>query len=139
MIVDSSALVAILLAEPDREVLVDHLASASVIGIGAPTLVETGIVLTARLGVAGRSLLARLLDEAGIETIPCTAAHWPVAVDAFVRFGKARHPAALNFGDCLTYATCRLAGRPLLCTGNDFPQTDLTVIPVNLNLDLPQG
>jgi len=91
VIVDSSALVAILLAEPDREVLVDHLASASVIGIGAPTLVETGIVLTARLGVAGRSLLARLLDEAGIETIPCTAAHWPVAVDAFVRYGKGRH------------------------------------------------
>ena len=139
MIVDSSALVAILLAEPDHEVLVAHLTRAGVVGVGAPTLAETGVVLTARLGVAGRSLLARLLDEADIETIPCTAAHWPVAVDAFVRFGKARHPAALNFGDCLTYATCRLAGRPLLCTGNDFPQTDLTVIPVNLNLDLPQG
>ncbi|HKR49906.1 MAG TPA: type II toxin-antitoxin system VapC family toxin [Pseudonocardiaceae bacterium] len=75
-----------------------------------------------------RSLLARLLDEADVETIPYTAAHWPVAVDAFARYGKGRHPAALNFGDCLTYATCRLAGRPLLCTGEDFPQTDLAVL-----------
>jgi ribonuclease VapC len=83
-------------------------------------------VLTARLGVAGRSLLARLLYEAGIETIPYTAAHWPVAVDAFTRYGKGRHPAALNFGNCLTYATCRLARRPLLCTGTDL---DLVVPP----------
>jgi ribonuclease VapC len=129
VIVDSSALVAILLAEPGREALVDHLAEAAVVGVGAPTLADTGIVLTARIGVAGRSLLARLLEEADIETIPCTAAHWPVAVDAFVRYGKGRHPAALNFGDCLTYATCRLAGRPLLCTGEDFPRTDLAVLP----------
>lgn len=128
MIVDSSALIAILLAEPGHQGLVDHLARTAVAGVGAPTLAETGIVLTARIGVAGRSLLARLLDEAGIETVPCTAAHWPVAVDAFARYGKGRHQAALNFGDCLTYATCRLAGRPLLCTGDDFPRTDLAVL-----------
>jgi ribonuclease VapC len=128
VIVDSSALVAIVLMEPDHQMLVDYLARAPVVGVGAPTLAETGIVLTARLGVAGRSLLARLLYEAGAETMPYTAAHWPVAVDAFTRYGKGRHPAALNFGDCLTYATCRLAGRPLLCTGDDFPQTDLHVV-----------
>lgn len=128
MIVDSSALIAILLAEPGHQGLVDHLARAAVVGVGAPTLAETGIVLTARIGVAGRSLLARLLDEAGIDTVPCTAAHWPVAVEAFARYGKGRHRAALNFGDCLTYATCRLAGRPLLCTGDDFPRTDLAVL-----------
>jgi len=128
VIVDSSALVAIVLAEPGHQVLVDHLARASVVGVGAPTLAETGIVLTARLGIVGRSLLARLLQEAGAETIPYTAAHWPIAVEAFTRYGKGRHPAALNFGDCLTYAACRLAGRPLLCTGDDFPQTDLDVV-----------
>ncbi|MBV9013101.1 MAG: type II toxin-antitoxin system VapC family toxin [Pseudonocardiales bacterium] len=128
MIVDSSALVAILLAEPGHQVLVDHLARAPVVGVGAPTLAETGIVLTAHLGVVGRSLLARLLHEVGAETVPCTAAHWPVAVDAFTRYGKRRHPAGLNFGDCLTYATCRLAGRPLLCVGDDFPQTDLELV-----------
>ncbi|MGH3511811.1 MAG: type II toxin-antitoxin system VapC family toxin [Pseudonocardiaceae bacterium] len=128
MIVDSSALVAIVLMEPEYQMLVDYLARAPVVGVGAPTLAETGIVLTARLGVAGRSLLARLLYEAGAETIPYTAAHWPIAVEAFTRYGKGRHPAALNFGDCLTYATCRVAGRPLLCTGDDFPQTDLDVV-----------
>jgi hypothetical protein len=85
VIVDSSALVAILLAEPGHQVLVDHLARAPVVGIGAPTLAETGVVLTAHLGVAGRSLLARLLHEVGVETIPYTAAHWPIAVDAFTR------------------------------------------------------
>jgi ribonuclease VapC len=128
VIVDSSALVAIVLMEPEHQMLVEDLATAPVAGVGAPTLAETGIVLTARLGVAGRSLLARLLYEAGIETIPYTAAHWPVAVDAFTRYGKGRHPAALNFGNCLTYATCRLARRPLLCTGDDFPQTDLDLV-----------
>jgi ribonuclease VapC len=128
VIIDSSALVAILLAEPGRQVLLDHVAKAVIVGVGAPTLAETGIVLTARIGIAGRSLLARLLDEAGIETVPFTAAHWPIAVDAFARYGKGRHSAALNFGDCLTYATSRLAGRPLLCTGDDFPRTDLAVL-----------
>lgn len=128
MIIDSSVLMAIVLAEPGHEVLVQQLARASVVGVGAPTLAETGIVLTNRLGVAGRSLLARLLQEANAELIPWNAAHWPVAVDAFTRYGKGRHPAALNFGDCLTYATCRLARQPLLCTGDDFPRTDLDVI-----------
>ncbi len=135
MIVDSSALVAILLAEPGHKVLVDHVARAPLVGVGAPTLAETGIVLTARLGVAGKSLLARLLQEAAAETIACTAAHWPIAVDAFTRYGKGRHSAALNFGDCLTYATCRLAGRPLLCTGDDFPQTDLDVVTWSPGMD----
>jgi ribonuclease VapC len=129
VIIDSSALVAILLAEPAHEALVDQLARAAVVGVGAPTLAETGIVLTARIGVAGRLLLARLLVEADIETVPYTAAHWPVVVDAFARYRKGGHPAALNFGDCLTYATCRLAGRPLLCTGENFPRTDLAVLP----------
>lgn len=135
MIIDSSALVAILLAEPGHQVLVDHVARAPIVGVGAPTLAETGIVLTARLGVAGKSLLARLLQEAAAETIACTAAHWPIAVDAFTRYGKGRHSAALNFGDCLTYATCRLAGRPLLCTGDDFPQTDLDVVTWSPSVD----
>ena len=89
MIVDSSALVAILLAQPGHQRLVDQLARAAVIGVGAPTLA---------IGVAGRSLLARLLDEASIETVPCTAAYWSVAVEAFARYGKGRHRAALNFG-----------------------------------------
>jgi ribonuclease VapC len=90
--------------------------------------VETGIVLAARLGIAGKTLLARFVQEAGLTVLPLTDEHWPVAVDAFVRFGKGRHPAALNFGDCLTYAVSRVAGQPLLYVGQDFAKTDLEVI-----------
>lgn len=128
MILDSSAVVAMILGEPGHEVLTEQLARAPAAGMGVPTIAETGIVLTARLGPTGRSLLGRLLSEADVEPVPFAAAHWPVAVDAFARFGRGRHAAALNFGDCLTYAICRLAGRPLLCVGDDFPRTDLDVV-----------
>ena len=125
MIVDSSAVVAVLLHQAGHEAVLDRLETAQAAGIGAPTLVETGIVLVARLGIAGKTLLARFLDEAGLTIVPFTAEHWPVAVDAYIRCGKGRHPAALNFGDCLTYAVCRQADQPLLCVGDDFTRTDL--------------
>ena len=128
MIVDSSAVVAVLLRQAGHEAVLDRLETAPVAGIGAPTLVETGIVLAARLGIAGKTLLARFLDEAGLTVVPFTTEHWPVAVDAYLRYGKGRHPAALNFGDCLTYAVCRQANQPLLCVGDDFPRTDLDVV-----------
>ena len=86
---------------------------------------ETAIVLISRQGVAGRTGLLRFLDENRISSIPFDARHWVVAADAFLRFGKGRHPARLNYGDCMTYATARLASHPLLCIGNDFAQTDL--------------
>ena len=124
MIVDSSALLAIVLRENGWEALVDKL-SAEPAGAGAPTLAEAGIVLTARLGARGRSLLARVVQEAHIEVVPFTDAHWPIAIDAYARFGKGRHAADLNFGDCLTYAVARVAGQPLLYVGEDFARTDL--------------
>jgi ribonuclease VapC len=131
VIVDSSAVVAVLLREPGWEPLLDRLAAADVApGIGAPTLVETGIVLSARLGIPGKTLLARFVQESGLETVRFTDEHWPIAVDAYLRYGKARHPAALNFGDCLTYAVSRLAGEPLLCIGDDFSKTDLALVKV---------
>src|SRR2546423_10175845 len=68
-----------------------------------------------RLGIAGKSLMARLFQEATAETIPWCGARWPGAVAAFTRFGEGRHPAALKFGDCLTYATCPLARRAPPC------------------------
>lgn len=125
MILDSSAIIALLLREPGHEPLYDLLASAESVGVGAPTAVETGIVLVARLGATGKSLLARFVQESEATVVPCGEEHWRVAVDAFLRFGRGRHPAALNFGDCHTYATARVAGRPLLCLGDDFAQTDL--------------
>jgi ribonuclease VapC len=127
VIVDSSAVVAILLREPGHESLLERLEAETSVGIGAPTLTETGIVLTARLGVRGLTLLARFAQVSGLVAVPFGEEHWSVAVDAFRRFGKGRNPAALNFGDCLTYATVRLADEPLLCLGEDFGKTDLAL------------
>lgn len=124
MIVDASALVAIALREPGWEVLVDKL-SAGPAGAGAPTLAEAGLVLLAKLGPRGRSLLGRLVQQAEIAVVPFTEEHWPIALDAYARFGKGRHPAALNFGDCLTYAVASVALQPLLYVGEDFAKTDL--------------
>jgi ribonuclease VapC len=125
VIVDASALIAIVLREPGHHTVVAKLAAVGEAGIGAPTLVETGIVLSVRLGRDARPLLARLLQEAGLTVVPFGEPHWRAAIDAYGRFGKGRHPAALNFGDCLTYAVARLAKQPLLCVGNDFSRTDL--------------
>ena len=128
MIVDSSAIVAIILREPGWEALVDRLASEPLCAIGAPTLVETGIVLTAKIGPKARVALSRLLQELSMTIIPFTDEHWRAAVDAYARFGKGRHPAGLNFGDCLTYAIARLAEQPLLFVGDDFRRTDVTAV-----------
>ena len=125
MIVDSSALVAIALQEPGYERIEAALAAAHTTGIGAPTLVETTIVLSARLRRDARGLASRLLRAGSIDVIPFTDPHYDVAVSAWLRFGKGRHAADLNFGDCLSYATALVAGRPLLCVGDAFPKTDL--------------
>jgi ribonuclease VapC len=125
VIVDSSAVIAILLKEPGYERLRDRLATSEQVSIGAPTVVESSLVLCSRLGRAGKTLLARLLEEAEIEVVEFTADHWTIAADAFIAYGKGRHRASLNFGDCMTYAIARLPGEPLLCLGDDFPATDL--------------
>ena len=124
MILDSSAVVAILFREPGADALVDKLATTPAVGIGAPTLVEATIVCSHRLGRDARGLLARFLDEAGIAVVPFGDMHASVAADAWLRFGKGRHKAALNYGDCLAYASATVANQPLLCVGNDFPETD---------------
>lgn len=125
MILDTSAIVAVFLREPGFEGLLDRLAGAPVVGIGAPTVAETGIVLCARLRSDARGLLARFFQKFEIQVVPFDEPHWQEAVLAWRRFGKGRHPAALNFGDCLSYATARLAGRPLLFVGDDFARTDI--------------
>lgn len=125
MIVDSSAIVAIMLRETGWEELVDLVASATSCGVGAPTLAETGIVLTARIGPQAHGIIARFLQESAMVTVPFGEDHWPVALDAYARFGKGRHAANLNFGDCLTYAVARLADQPLLFVSDDFRKTDV--------------
>lgn len=125
MIVDSSAFLAIIFRETGYEELLGRLQNADAAATGTPTLSETGIVLQARLGSAADGMLERMIDEFGIQEIPFNELHWREAVDAYRRFGRGRHPASLNFGDCLTYAMAKLAGEPLLFVGNDFGKTDL--------------
>jgi ribonuclease VapC len=127
VIVDTSAIVAIALQEPGFEELLAKLAKAQNTGVGVPTLVETAIVLSARLRQDARGILSRFLMEGSITTVPFGDAHLAAAVDAWLRYGKGRHMASLNFGDCLSYATAVLAGEPLLCVGNDFVHTDLSL------------
>lgn len=126
MIVDSSALVAIVTREPGYEWVVEKLRTADAAAIGTPTLAETGIVLNARLGIKSAGVLERMLDEFGVQEISFSEMHWREAVEAHRKYGKGRHKANLNFGDCMTYATAKLAGASLLYTGGDFSHTDLT-------------
>ena len=128
MIVDTSVVVAILLKEPEHDRLIELLGTARQVGIGAPTLTEAAIVLSARIKKDARGMLARFCAEAGVVTVPFGEEHFSVAADAWLRFGKGRHPAALNLGDCMTYATASLAAEPLLCIGDDFSKTDLALV-----------
>ncbi len=125
MILDTSAIAAIFFKEPGYEVLFKKLSNARFVGIGAPTMVECGILLSARLGLDARGLLSRFLEENDVIIIPFSASHMYVSIGAWLKYGKGRHPARLNFGDCMTYAVAKLAEMPLLCTGRDFSQTDL--------------
>jgi ribonuclease VapC len=127
VILDASALIAIALDEPEREILVAKINAAHTIAVGAPTLVEAGIVLSARAGQDASAVLVELLASADAIVIEFGQRHWHAAVSAWERFGKGRHPAGLNFGDCLTYATTVVAGEALLAKGDDFTQTDITL------------
>ena len=125
MIVDSSVLVAILLFEPGYPDLLERMRSGEGVGVGAPTVVETLIVLANRMRGDPTGLLKDLLQAIEAEVIPFTEDHSQAALKACLRFGKGRHPAALNFGDCLSYAAASVAGQPLLYVGDDFSRTDI--------------
>lgn len=128
MIIDSSAILAVIGKEPGYERIIRRLAASPRTRIGAPTMLETGIVLTARFGPRGKTALARFLQENDVETVAFTERHTAAALDAYSRFGKGRQPAALNFGDCCAYAVASVDGEPLLCAGDDFPRTDLPLV-----------
>jgi ribonuclease VapC len=127
VILDSSALVAIATEEPGCLELLEKLDQADTLAIGAATLVETALVLRSRLTMEPRVFLERFLTDWNVNVVPFGEDHWKTAVDAHARFGQGRHKAALNFGDCVSYATAKLADMPLLCTGGDFSKTDLTI------------
>jgi ribonuclease VapC len=121
---DSSAVLAILKEEPGHRRLHSKLEGAGCLAIGAPTLFETAMVAIGRFG-REEALVEQFLKDWKVDVLSFGEGHWLVADDAFVRYGKGRHPAALNYGDCMAYASARLAGMPLLFTGNDFARTDI--------------
>ena len=125
MIVDTSAILSIVYAEAGHEELARLLVDSPGSGMAAPNAVEAGIVLAARLGSKSHGLMERLLAELRIELVPFEDVHVAIAVEAYRRFGKGRHSAALNFGDCIAYATARAANVPLLYVGDDFSKTDI--------------
>ncbi len=119
MIIDSSVLIAILESEPEAEQLAEAIEQDHVRLISAASIVETTIVIESRRDGDGVKALNLLMDKIAVEIIPVTACQ------AYRDFGKGRHPAKLNFGDCFSYAAAKLRGEPLLFKGNDFNQTDI--------------
>jgi ribonuclease VapC len=126
LILDSSAIVAVILRERGHDRLVKAMDRATGLAVGAPTMLETGIVMVRAFDMHGRSLVSRFLRDRDVVVTPFDSRHWSVATEAFIQFGKGRHPARLNYGDCMTYATARVADAPLLFVGDDFAKTDLT-------------
>lgn len=125
MIVDASPVVAVLLKEPGFEVFSRALSRTRLKRMAAPTLLELTMVMIGKKAEQGPSLVDEFLRTAEIEPVPFTADHAAVARQAFLRYGKGRHPAGLNFGDCIAYATARLEAMPLLFKGDDFRLTDI--------------
>jgi ribonuclease VapC len=125
MVLDSSAIIAIELRESGFERLIDKIGDAKAVVIGIPTMFETAIVLSRRRGQDARPWLGGFLRSAKAEAVTFTEEHLDAAIGAFLRFGKGRHRAALNFGDCMAYAVAAVAGLPLLYTSSDFAQTDI--------------
>jgi ribonuclease VapC len=128
LVVDTSAAVAVLQAEPGSEMLIRHLEEAEVKLMPAAIRVELGMVIESRFWPAGQDLVERFLRDAEVSIEPVDADLAERAVSAWRRYGKGRHAAALNFGDCFSYALAERTGHPLLCTGNDFAATDLPVL-----------
>lgn len=128
MVIDTSALVAILLREPERRSFIEAIEAADATRLSVASLVETSIVIESRYGAEGLRDLDRFISRASIEVIPVDGEQGRLARTAFSRFGKGRHRAALNFGDCFSYAAAVHQGEPLLCKGDDFIHTDVSIV-----------
>ena len=126
MVLDTSALLAVLLGEPERDRFIAALADTEDPLISAATLVESSIVMRAKTGDGGVADLDDLLAAAAVRSVAVDSAQAHLARDAFARFGKGRAAAGLDFGDCFSYALARAADRPLLFKGDDFRRTDIT-------------
>ncbi|MBM3585669.1 MAG: type II toxin-antitoxin system VapC family toxin [Alphaproteobacteria bacterium] len=130
MVIDASAVFAILRREPDAQCFAVAIEESTVRLMSAVTVLECGIVARARKGDAGARDFDDFLAATSPKIVPFDADQAAIARDAFVRFGKGQHDAALNFGDCAVYALAASRVEPLLCKGGDFAATDLVLVRV---------
>ena len=127
MVIDTSALVAIFLSEPERQSFLDNIIAAETRLVSAATVLEAGIVLEARRGESAGREFDLFVVRANLQIIPVDAEQADLARSAWRKYGKGRHPAALNFADCFSYALAKATGEPLLAKGTGFASTDVAV------------
>lgn len=130
MVIDTSALLAVLQREPERRIFIEAVESADLARMSVASFVETSIVIESRYGSEGLRDLDRFISRANIELIPVDTEQGQLARSAFSRFGKGRHHAGLNYGDCFSYAAATSLGEPLLCKGDDFIHTDVHIFKI---------
>lgn len=131
MVIDASALIAILTGEAEGRVLIAAIEAADRRRLSVATFVETSIVIESRMGAEGLRDFDRFVAVSGVEVSPVDREQGDIARLAYSRFGKGRHRAGLNYGDCFAYALAKATGEPLLCKGKDFALTDLELVPTS--------
>jgi len=127
MVIDTSALAAIFFAEQERDSFLAAITTAGSRLVSAATVLETGIVLESRQGEAAGREFDLFVVRADLQIVAVDVEQADLARSAWRKYGKGRHPAALNFGDCFSYALAKVSGEPLLAKGTDFASTDLAV------------
>jgi ribonuclease VapC len=127
MVIDTSALLAIFLAEPERKPFLDLIIQAETKLVSAANALETGIVLEAKRGEAAGREFDLFVVRAALQVVPVDSEQVEIARSAWRKFGKGRHPAGLNFGDCFAYALAKFSGEPLMAKGANFAKTDIDV------------
>lgn len=128
MVIDTSAIVAILFDEPDRDCLIGAVDAAAVRLVSTASLVEATLVVEGRKGPRAEGMVERFVDDGEVEFVPVTPEQSRLACRAFRSYGRGRHPAGLNLGDCFAYALAKATGEPLLYKGDDFARTDLASV-----------
>jgi ribonuclease VapC len=127
VVIDTSAILAIFLAEPERKQFLELILQSGRRLISAASVLETGMVLESKRGESAGREFDLFLVRTNLEVIAVDAEQIEIARSAWRNFGKGRHPAALNFGDCFTYSLSKWSGEPVLAKGNDFAKTDLAL------------
>jgi len=130
MVIDTSAVLAIMQREPERRIFLEAIEAADSTRMSVGSFVESSIVIESRYGPEGLRDLDRFISRARIELIPVDTEQGQLARSAFSRFGKGRHRAGLNYGDCFSYAAAINLGEPLMCKGDDFIHTDVPMLDV---------